>query len=52
MWSVATAAPKASGITSMEKWFAAKTPVKMGTTGPGAFGTDNVLKIVKAALGL
>ena len=36
----------------MEKWFAAKTPVKMGTTGPGAFGTDNVLKIVKAALSL
>lgn len=46
----AIAMTKASGITSMEKWYAAKTPVKMGTTGPGAFGTDNVVKIVKAAL--
>lgn len=48
----AIALTKASGITSMERWFAAKSPVKMGTTGPGAFGTDNVLKIVKAALNL
>lgn len=48
----AIALTKSSGITSMEKWFAAKTPLKMGTTGPGAFGTDNVLKIVKAALNL
>ncbi len=38
----AIALTKASGINSMEKWFAAKTPVKLGTTGPGAFGTDNV----------
>jgi tripartite-type tricarboxylate transporter receptor subunit TctC len=48
----AIALTKASGINSMEKWFAAKTPVKMGTTGPGAFGTDNVIKILKAALNL
>jgi len=48
----AIALTKSSGITSIEKWFAAKTPVKMGTTGPGAFGTDNVLKVVKAALNL
>jgi tripartite-type tricarboxylate transporter receptor subunit TctC len=48
----AIAMTKASGVTSMEKWFAAKSPVKMGTTGPGAFGTDNVIKIVKAALNL
>ena len=48
----AIALTKASGITSMERWFAAKSPVKMGTTGPGAFGTDNVLKIAKAALNL
>jgi len=48
----AIALTKASGITSMERWFAAKAPVKMGTTGPGAFGTDNVLKIAKAALNL
>jgi len=48
----AIALTKASGVTSMEKWFAAKTPVKLGTTGPGAFGTDNVVKVVKAALNL
>jgi tripartite-type tricarboxylate transporter receptor subunit TctC len=48
----AIAMTKASGITSMDKWFAAKTPVKMGTTGPGAFGTDNVIKVIKAALNL
>jgi len=48
----AIAFSKASGITGMDKWFAAKTPVKLGTTGPGAFGTDNVIKVVKAALNL
>ena len=48
----AIALTKASGITSMDQWFAAKTPVKLGTTGPGAFGTDNVIKVVKAALNL
>jgi len=48
----AIALTKASGVTSMEKWFAAKTPLKLGTTGPGAFGTDNVLKVIKAALNL
>ena len=48
----AIALTKASGINSMEKWFAAKTPVKLGTTGPGAFGTDNVIKVLKAALNL
>ena len=48
----AIALSKASGITSMDRWFAAKTPVKLGTTGPGAFGTDNVIKVIKAALNL
>ena len=48
----AIALTKASGITSLDKWFAAKTPVKLGTTGPGAFGTDNVIKVVKASLNL
>lgn len=48
----AIALTKASGINTMEKWFAAKTPVKLGTTGPGAFGTDNVVKVIKAALNL
>jgi tripartite-type tricarboxylate transporter receptor subunit TctC len=43
---------KASGITSIEKWMASKTPVKMGGVGPGAFAPDNVIRIVKAALGL
>jgi tripartite-type tricarboxylate transporter receptor subunit TctC len=48
----AIALTKASGITSMENWLAAKTPLKLGTTGPGAFGTDNVIKVIKAALNL
>jgi tripartite-type tricarboxylate transporter receptor subunit TctC len=43
---------KSSGITSIEKWLAAKTPVKMGGTAPGAFAPDNVIRVVKAALGL
>jgi tripartite-type tricarboxylate transporter receptor subunit TctC len=48
----AIALTKASGITTMEKWQTTKIPVKMGTTGPGAFGTDNVIKVIKAALNL
>ena len=48
----AIALTKASGISNMEQWMAAKMPVKMGTTGPGAFGTDNVIKVIKAALNL
>ena len=43
---------KASGITSVEKWMASKTPVKMGGVAPGAYAPDNVIRIVKAALGL
>lgn len=42
---------KASGITSMEKWAASKTPVKLGGTGPGA-NTDDIPAILKSALGL
>src|SRR5262249_39448608 len=42
---------KASGITSMEKWASAKTPVKLGGTGPGA-NTDDIPAILKASLGL
>lgn len=42
---------KASGITSLEKWMAARTPVKLGGTGPGA-SPDNAARILKAALGL
>ncbi len=43
---------KKSGITSMEKWMAAKTPVKMGGVAPGAYAPDNVIRLVRAALGL
>ena len=48
----AIALSKASGIANMEQWFAAKRQIKLGTTGPGAFGTDNVVKVLKAALNL
>lgn len=42
---------KASGITSVEKWMAAKTPVKLGGNAPGVT-PDNAARIVRAALGL
>ena len=42
---------KASGITTIEKWFAAKSPVKLGGTAPGS-NTDDIPKILRAALGL
>jgi len=42
---------KASGITSVEKWFASKTPVKLGSTPPGASTYENSM-ILKEALGL
>lgn len=48
---VICALTKASGITSVEKWMAAKTPVKLGGSGLGS-PPDNVARIVKAALGL
>ncbi|MBI4634127.1 MAG: hypothetical protein HY742_09590 [Deltaproteobacteria bacterium] len=43
---------KKSGITSMEKWMAAKTPLKMGGVAPGSNSPDNIIRILKAALGL
>jgi len=46
----ACALTKASGITSMEKWMAAKTPVKVGGIGGGA--TDEIPKMLKTTLGL
>jgi tripartite-type tricarboxylate transporter receptor subunit TctC len=49
---VAFAFTKGSGITSIEKWMTSKTPVKMGGVSPGAFAPDNVIRLVKAALGL
>jgi tripartite-type tricarboxylate transporter receptor subunit TctC len=42
---------KASGISSVEKWMAAKTPVKLGGNAPGVT-PDNAARIVRAALGL
>jgi tripartite-type tricarboxylate transporter receptor subunit TctC len=42
---------KASGVTSVEQWMAAKTPLKIGAVAPGA-PTDNTPRILKAALGL
>src|SRR5918992_663730 len=34
--NVACALTKASGITNMEQWMTAKTPVKLGATAPGS----------------
>ena len=48
---VACAMTKASGITSLEKWMAAKTPVKVGGVSPGST-PDNTARILKVALGL
>jgi tripartite-type tricarboxylate transporter receptor subunit TctC len=42
---------KASGITSVEKWMAARTPVKLGGVASGS-PVDNSQKVLKAALGL
>jgi tripartite-type tricarboxylate transporter receptor subunit TctC len=42
---------KASGITSVDKWFAAKEPVKLGGVGAGGTASD-VARAVQAALKL
>jgi tripartite-type tricarboxylate transporter receptor subunit TctC len=42
---------KASGISSLEEWFKAKEPVKLGGTAPGST-TDDVPKLVREAIGL
>jgi tripartite-type tricarboxylate transporter receptor subunit TctC len=42
---------RASGITSIESWQAAKAPVKLGGVATGAT-PDNAARILKAALGL
>ena len=49
---VVCAMTKASGITSVEKWMASKTPVKMGGIAPGTSTPDNATRAVKTALGL
>jgi tripartite-type tricarboxylate transporter receptor subunit TctC len=48
---VACTLTKASGITSVEKWMASGTPVKLGGVAPGA-SPDNTARILKTALGL
>jgi len=47
----ACAFTRASGITSIEKWLAAKTPVKLGAVAPGST-TDDVPKVLTAAIGV
>ena len=49
--TAACAFTKASGITSVERWMASTTPVKLGSTGPMT-GIDNTPRILKALLGL
>jgi len=49
---VVCALTKASGINSVEKWMASKTPVKLGGLAPGTSTPDNATRILKAALGL
>ncbi len=46
----ACAVTKASGIGNMERWFGAKTPVKLGGIGGGA--TEEIPRILRVALGL
>ena len=42
---------KASGITSVDSWLAAKTPVKIGGIAPGA-STSDIPRVLKAVLNL
>ena len=49
---VVCAMTKASGITSMDRWMASKTPIKMGGIAPGTSTPDNATRILKVALGL
>jgi tripartite-type tricarboxylate transporter receptor subunit TctC len=42
---------KATGINSVEKWMATKTPVKLGGVGSGS-GTDDIPKVLTAVVGL
>jgi len=49
--NVVCALTKASGITSIDAWMAAKTPVKLGGSAPGTTNDDSA-KLLKAALGL
>lgn len=42
---------KSTGITTLEQWLAAKTPIKLGAIAPGD-GTYDTAKVLEAALGL
>ena len=42
---------KATGISSLEQWLAAKTPIKLGGVGPGSI-TDDIPKVLAATIGL
>jgi tripartite-type tricarboxylate transporter receptor subunit TctC len=42
---------KVSGVTSMDRWFGAKEPVRFGGVGPGGFASD-LPRVLQAALGL
>jgi len=43
---------KASGITTVEQWQAAKAPPKLGGVAPGSTVPDNAIRVLKVALGL
>jgi tripartite-type tricarboxylate transporter receptor subunit TctC len=49
---VVCALTKASGISSIEQWLNAKTPLKMGGIASGTSTPDNATRILKEALGL
>jgi tripartite-type tricarboxylate transporter receptor subunit TctC len=51
MDDTACALTKTSGVTTIDQWFAAKTPVKLGGEAPGANDSD-VPRMLKATLGL
>jgi tripartite-type tricarboxylate transporter receptor subunit TctC len=49
--NVVCALRKESGILTVQDWFAAKEPIKLGGTAPGST-TDDVAKVLREALGL
>jgi tripartite-type tricarboxylate transporter receptor subunit TctC len=49
--STVCALRKESGVTSMEQWFASKTPIKLGGLSPGN-STSDVARVISAALNL
>lgn len=49
--SNACALTKASGVTNVDRWFAAKEPVKIGGIAPGTANSD-IPRVLKAALNL